>query len=238
MTKEEWQSSQDPQAMLKFLRTNEKASIRKARLFSLVCCRSIWHVLVDERCTNAVEVAEYHVEGAVSDRDLRKAHLPAIHAMEDAAGDTESAEFGCPAWHGASAVAQCTELHEPERHAESVAREVEQAVETYASEPETITLARVGRANFLRDIFNPFYGAKPQASWLTWNSGAIPRAALAAYQERSLPSGHLDNARLAVIADMLEEAGCRDEDVLSHLRKVDAVHVRGCFAVDLLLGKE
>jgi hypothetical protein len=53
-----------------------------------------------------------------------------------------------------------------------------------------------------------------------------------------LPSGHLDNARLAVLADMLEEAGCRDEEVLGHLRKPDAVHVRGCFVVDLLPGKE
>jgi hypothetical protein len=34
--------------------------------------------------------------------------------------------------------------------------------------------------------------------------------AQAAYDERELPSGHLDQARLAVLADALEEAGCGD----------------------------
>jgi hypothetical protein len=54
--------------------------------------------------------------------------------------------------------------------------------------------------------------------------------------ERELPSGHLDAVRLAVMADMLEEAGCSDPDLLGHLRG-PGPHVRGCFAVDLLLGK-
>jgi hypothetical protein len=48
----------------------------------------------------------------------------------------------------------------------------------------------------------------------------------------------LDVQRLAVLADALEEAGVTDEDVLGHLRQQGAVHVRGCFAVDLVLGKE
>src|SRR5262249_12453726 len=61
--------------------------------------------------------------------------------------------------------------------------------------------------------------------------------AQAAYDERDLPSGHLDPARLAVLADALEEAGCADADILGHLRG-PGPHVRGCWAVDLLLGKE
>ena len=98
---------------------------------------------------------------------------------------------------------------------------------------------RATQVSLLRCIFgNPYRPKKVDASWLSWNDRAIPRAAAAAYEERSLPSGHLDNARLAVIADMLEEAGCRDDEVLGHLRKADAVHVRGCWCVDLLLGKE
>jgi hypothetical protein len=55
-----------------------------------------------------------------------------------------------------------------------------------------------------------------------------------AYDERNLPSWELDPARLA---DALEEAGCADADILSHLRG-PGPHVRGCWAVDLLLGKE
>jgi hypothetical protein len=49
-----------------------------------------------------------------------------------------------------------------------------------------------------------------------------------------LHSGHLDNARLAVLSDALEEAGC-DDAILSHLRS-PGPHVRGCWAVDLCLG--
>jgi hypothetical protein len=52
-----------------------------------------------------------------------------------------------------------------------------------------------------------------------------------------MPSGHLDPARLAVLADALEDAGCADADLLGHLRG-PGPHIRGCWAVDLLLGKE
>jgi hypothetical protein len=49
-------------------------------------------------------------------------------------------------------------------------------------------------------------------------------------------AGHLDAARLAVLADMLEEAGCPDPPLLGHLRG-PGPHVRGCFALDAILGK-
>ena len=67
-----------------------------------------------------------------------------------------------------------------------------------------------------------------------------PIAALlarAAYEERILPSGHLDPARLAILTDALEEAGRTDEAILSHLR-FPGPHVRGCWALDLILGKQ
>jgi hypothetical protein len=60
--------------------------------------------------------------------------------------------------------------------------------------------------------------------------------AQAAYEQRELPAGTLDMARLAVLADALEDAGCTDADLLSHLRG-PGPHVRGCWAVDLILGK-
>ena len=59
--------------------------------------------------------------------------------------------------------------------------------------------------------------------------------ARAAYEERFLPSGELDPARLSVLADALEEAGAEGE-LLAHLRG-PGPHVRGCWAVDLVLGK-
>jgi hypothetical protein len=90
----------------------------------------------------------------------------------------------------------------------------------------------------LRDRWGPtlFRPVAADPAWLAWYGGAIPKLAQALYEDRQLPSGHLDAARLAVLADMLEEAGCADPQVLGHLRG-PGPHVRGCFAVDLLLGK-
>jgi hypothetical protein len=91
----------------------------------------------------------------------------------------------------------------------------------------------------LRELFGPllFREVKIDAAWLAWNGGTAPRLAAAAYEERSLPEGTLDPARLTVLADALEEAGCSDAELLGHLRG-PGPHVRGCWMVDLLLGKK
>ena len=60
--------------------------------------------------------------------------------------------------------------------------------------------------------------------------------AQAAYEDRSLPAGTLDPTRLALLADALEEVGCDNADLLSHLRGPGR-HVRGCWPVDLLTGR-
>ena len=43
---------------------------------------------------------------------------------------------------------------------------------------------------------------------------------------------------MPVLADALQDAGCDSDDVLKHCREAGAVHVRGCWVVDLVLGKE
>jgi hypothetical protein len=63
MAEADWASGCDPQPMLSFLQASGRLSERKARLFAAACCRRIWHLLVDERLRQAVEVAEAHAEG-------------------------------------------------------------------------------------------------------------------------------------------------------------------------------
>jgi hypothetical protein len=70
-----------------------------------------------------------------------------------------------------------------------------------------------------------------------WNHGTIPGLAGAIYDDRSVPGGTLDNGRLAILADALEESGCTDAEVLAHLRG-PGPHVRGCWALDALLWRE
>jgi hypothetical protein len=93
--------------------------------------------------------------------------------------------------------------------------------------------ARAAQAALLRDLFSPF---RPVAVSSTWRTPQLLALAQAAYEQRELPSGQLDASRLAVLADALEEAGCDQANLLAHLRG-PGPHVRGCWVVDLLLGK-
>jgi hypothetical protein len=112
-------------------------------------------------------------------------------------------------------------------------------VRGYSSAWAVSNAERTAQSHFLRDIFGllPFRPVRLEPAWLEWNGDTVKKLAQAAYEERHLPGGALDNGRLAVLADALEEAGCADEDVLLHLRQQGAVHVRGCWVVDLVLGK-
>ncbi|MFO0822124.1 MAG: hypothetical protein U0792_03225 [Gemmataceae bacterium] len=47
-----------------------------------------------------------------------------------------------------------------------------------------------------------------------------------------------DFAQMPILADALQDAGCNNADILDHLRNTSAQHVRGCWALDLVLGKE
>jgi hypothetical protein len=99
---------------------------------------------------------------------------------------------------------------------------------------------RASQALLLRDVFGrlPFRPLPPiLPAVLTWSGATMVRLAQAAYEERTLPAGTLANARLAVLADALEEANCQDEAMLRHLREQGSIHIRGCWVVDLLLGK-
>src|SRR5262249_55694135 len=97
--------------------------------------------------------------------------------------------------------------------------------------------AEFSDADLLRDLFgNPFRPAAVDPAWLAWNDGVVGRLAEAAYSERESPSGQLSPARLALVADALEDAGCADADLLGHLRS-SGPHVRGCWAVDRLSGR-
>jgi len=80
---------------------------------------------------------------------------------------------------------------------------------------------------FLRDIFgNPFRPVAADPAWLTPTAVSL---AAAIYEDRAFD-------RLPVLADALEEAGCTNAAVLLHCRQ-PSEHVRGCWVVDLVLGK-
>src|SRR5262249_3252043 len=92
---------------------------------------------------------------------------------------------------------------------------------------------REALGDLLRDIFNPFRPLPPlPPAILALNDSVAVKLAARIYEERDFSC-----ESMGVLADALEEAGCQDADILGHLRS-PGPHVRGCWAVDLLLGKE
>jgi hypothetical protein len=82
-------------------------------------------------------------------------------------------------------------------------------------------------ADLLREVLgNPL---RPPAADPAWLTPVVLAVAGAAYEERRF-------ADLPVLGDALEDAGCDHADLLGHLRG-PGPHVRGCWALDLLLGK-
>jgi hypothetical protein len=87
-----------------------------------------------------------------------------------------------------------------------------------------------GQAALLREIVgNPFQTWPSNPAWLRWQDGTVPMLARAIYSDHAFK-------RLPVLADALEDAGCTDAELLGHLRG-PGPHVRGCWALDLLLGR-
>jgi hypothetical protein len=233
MTEHEWLTYTYPTPMLEFLR--RKASERKLRLFACACVRRAWHLLTNTG-REAVEAAEAYADGMVGREALEAARRAAYEPVADAIADANMTwTLGTPLSPAESAadaaLGACDDM------ARGVRRYI---APLHAAERAQGALGWTGgesaaQAALLRDLFGPlpFRLVTLDPAWRTPQLVALAQAA---YEERELPVGTLDVARLAVLADALEEAGCDQADLLGHLRG-PGPHVKGCWVVDLLLGK-
>jgi hypothetical protein len=90
------------------------------------------------------------------------------------------------------------------------------------------TVAGFSDLGYRRDIFgNPF---RPVSIDPAWQTAAVVSIAQAIYAQRAFD-------RMPILADALEDAGCTHTEILNHCRQ-PAEHVRGCWVIDFLLGKE
>ena len=78
MTEKEWLECADPRAMLGFLKG--RTSQRKLRLFTCSCCRAFWHLLIDERSRQAVEIAEQYADKKKTCEEVAEAFREACEA--------------------------------------------------------------------------------------------------------------------------------------------------------------
>jgi hypothetical protein len=229
MTESEWLDATDLQPMLAALQAGGTASERKLRLFAAACCRRAGIAPLSDRA-RAVEAAERYADGLVDRGMLEAARDLALAALDEAERVYQAAlaSFGNFDWAeeeraAAAAIVACTTAP------------LWDAIGESGQDYLFIGI----KPGLLRDIYGPLplRNVPLDPMLFSWNNGTVVRLAAAAYEERVLPEGTLDVGRLAVLADALEEAGCNDNDILGHLRKQGGVHVRGCWLVDLLLGR-
>ncbi len=256
MREDEWMTASDPTPMLQALRG--MAADRKFWMFTIACCRRVWPHITEERSRRAVETAEkvldHHLPTDCLDAVLEQAWLAdqgrnptsmaavvcaSMHAVDPgmaawgvaratAASRCQSETLRMCGWSDAYSARDIgcarfggdTTQEENWRHFAGLKW-------GYDPEPEQVTESRA-QVELVRDIFgNPFRPVTPDPRWL---SETVVNLACSIYSERAFD-------RMHILADALEEAGCDQADILTHCRG-DGPHVRGCWAVDVILGKQ
>lgn len=241
MTEREWLSCKDPPRMLEWLRGSGLASERKLRLLACAAVRQIWHLLPDESCQDAVELAERLADGLVPRKDRKRGFQAAVEAVA-AAREAESStylervgarpetEFDVtPADRKAQAVTEATQAARA-----TLSRDAKEAMEgaiwcvnkacNYLSKGESLRLEEV-----IRNLFGPlpFREVVLEPVWRTPSTLSLAQAI---YDERSFD-------RLPELATALEHEGCDSAEVLEHLSSPGPQYL-GTWSLDLVLGKE
>jgi hypothetical protein len=232
MTEAEWRDCTNPMEMLEFLRA--KASDRKLRLFACACCRRVWHLLTDDRNREAVEVAEAFADGRASVAALQAARQAADLAYS--LGDDAAAcagvcaeRYDLPLPPG---VLPTEDYYDAFQGAADAAYSAACALAGKDGAQKAVVEAEYReQAGLLCDLFGPlpFRRVTTNPTWLAWKDGTVVKLAQTIYDDRAFD-------RLPILADALEGAGCTDQDILHHCRDTGP-HVKGCWAVDLLLAK-
>jgi hypothetical protein len=216
MTEAEWLACDDPRLLLE--RARSLITNRRARLFA---CASCWKVALEWPLADfvaAVESAEKAIDSLATPEELVSARATTEQWIDSPA----------TALHY---LAETVELAmRPEAlNLESVQRVVESIGLVYRD----AVVDSVGMDDFpyqaalIRCIFgNPFRPVTLAPEWLTSTVVALARQM---YESR-------DFGAMPILADALQDAGCDSEDILDHCRG-DGPHVRGCWVVDLVLGK-
>jgi hypothetical protein len=252
MTEAEWLSCDDACRMLAFL--GSRASARKRRLHVCGGCRQIWDLLYDNASCAAVEVAERFADGAATDDDLHKAEYHAEPAEwmlflkepeyryfgpDRALPDyiTRLIAMGILTEEAYRSGADRIEVADPDglNRVRAASKLAEWCVGWPMDFDDRLTeffnqLAERVRwpgGPLIRDLFgNPF---RPVDFDFRWRTADTTGLATAIYEDRAYD-------RLPLLSDALMDAGCDDADILAHCRS-DGFHVRGCWVVDLVLGK-
>jgi hypothetical protein len=249
MTEAQWLASDDPGALLHYLRQHRGISRapgnrRRFRLFACACCRRQWQLFTDEHCRRAVEVSERAADGRASRKELAEVHHTARARAAAVQERVQLAASGNPGGRVAGSLLQEQWVMQAAewtaipgggpRAADIVAGQVALAVGSAHLPGDTAAFQTANQAehcaqaDLLRDIFgNPFQPVAVDGEWLSAHRGAAATMARTIYEERRFNE-------LPILADALEEAACPSPALIAHCRGAGP-HTRGCWTLDLLL---
>ncbi|OAI38705.1 hypothetical protein AYO40_01745 [Planctomycetaceae bacterium SCGC AG-212-D15] len=214
MTEQEWLTSTDWLAMCDYL--DGRHTTRKDQLFACSFGRVVWHLLADHS-KELVERGERFADGCATEGDLF-AVCNGLTNTHDAAH--RAARAAAHAAHHAVILDAATA-------AGKSLREFTSTVTLHKVILASRLLNEGVKARLLRDITgNPFRPVSVARHWLTHS---VVTLANCVYVERAFD-------QMPILGDALEEAGCTDASILEHCR-ASTPHVKGCWVVDLLLGK-
>jgi hypothetical protein len=204
-----------------FMNAHRLLTARKRRLFGCACLREVWHLLTDERSRRAVEVAERFADGQAGLQELHEAAAAAaVAAQASAAAAADAATGKAVALAAAAADAYAAAAYYTAYYpAYSFAHYPYCGYHGYA-----LANGRRRMALLLGDIAGP---GRPVALPRTPTALGLARTL---YQDRRWED-------LPLLADVLEESGCEDPDVLAHCRG-PGPHAAGCWVCDAVLGRE
>jgi hypothetical protein len=199
-----------------------KAGRRKLRLFACGCCRLLWEMLTDGRLREAVMVAE-----RFADDDATKSELEAAYREVHDSGLAHRRYLSGEIDAGTLTAAHMAEGVASERAFAAAfwqtAREPLMGGYSFKGFDGGAVLRRL-----LCCVFMPYF--RPVALERGWRTTTAVTLARSIYEERAFE-------RCPILADALEDAGCTDVNLLTHLRE-DELHCRGCHAIDAVLGKK
>jgi hypothetical protein len=214
VTEEEWWACEDLVQMAGFLTGKACDTTRRWRLFTVACCDRLWSLIWEEPLENLVGVLDDYAEGRATLEDwqaaLREHYTFEFHsaeAAEEGMGYGEDEAAGYALMLAEVLASRCPYAEKEE-------------------ERRTPQAEQARQADLLRDVFNPFNASRINDAS---RSSTVQQIAQTIYDERVFD-------RIPILADALEEAGCTNAEILAHCRG-GGDHVRGCWVLDLLLGK-
>jgi hypothetical protein len=202
---------------------------RKLRLLACAFCRTVWQLLEDKRSRVAVEVAERFADGLATPDELRLAGSGAreVWVQQELRSISIDPQIE-PEFNSVRAACQAAYCVTDEKVREATRVAIRNV--TFIQASRYSVRHPWFECRLLRELFgNPPVAVLIATSWVLWRDGTIPKLAQAIYDERAFD-------RLPILADALEDAGCTNIDILTHCRQ-PGEHVRGCWVVDLLLGR-